>query len=316
LVVARHDHQQECLYRPTMCPNSDLCGILLLKDLDKHLKEDCPERAMECPYNCGETVKLSLMLQHIKTTCDSIDVDCTNGCGKKLKKKEFADHLENLCSLTPIVCEFSIYGCDACPSRDQYKFHLDENIQEHLRMVLGAVRSQQQEIAELKQLCNNPQCSHSQCDISAYVTKAKDYVCTVADNYKDVPMEAVNYIRNNGARALPAAQNFVTRVAPVAKDAILKLKQEYTSTHLIKLLLLVLMFSFFVPRFICWILTICSLVNIFAGTINNDRPKLIRWLNIGLAALVAYHGSFVVGLLAVTAACYAGYRVLDLGVGH
>jgi hypothetical protein len=62
LVSARHAHQQECGYRLTMCPNSDLCGILMMKDLDNHLKEECPERSLECPYNCGSVIRLSLML--------------------------------------------------------------------------------------------------------------------------------------------------------------------------------------------------------------------------------------------------------------
>ncbi|XP_020916400.1 E3 ubiquitin-protein ligase TRAF7 isoform X2 [Exaiptasia diaphana] len=63
----RREHEKNCQYAPTQCPNSVLCPMLLKMDLQDHLQHcehiKCPHHKYGCPYESNH----DLVVQHLKT---------------------------------------------------------------------------------------------------------------------------------------------------------------------------------------------------------------------------------------------------------
>jgi len=271
----RKEHESTCDYRPSTCPNSELCGIILFKDLTKHLEEECPERSMDCPYHCGQSIKLSSMLDHIKNTCDCLDIDCTQGCGKKLKKKELRDHLDTDCVLFVVPCEFNQYGCKDVILRADYKEHLITHMHQHFKMLTDVVKIHETEINSLKQQLQQ---SHAITlpDISNIINQSKALFHNVCQNHRAVACNMGRYCCQKSAVALPYVTNIWTQV-----------KQNYDASQFVSFLFLALLYRYFLPQFIATITFIIALVKFGCAVWKNADPKkIIKWLHYVIASFL------------------------------
>jgi len=289
----RKEHQDSCPFRSVTCPNSELCGIILSKDLDKHLEEDCPERLLDCPYTCGERVKLSLMLNHIKNTCLLVDVDCT--CGKKLKRREMVDHLGNECILTPMECEFAAYGCKDKVVRGDFKEHLEKNVQQHMKMLAHTIKLHESEIASLKQKLNNS-CAlpDLQC-MSQALAQAKVFLQQTAPECTRL-----------ASLAAGTCCNVIGSVLPSVGNTIRQAKQEYDAKAFATLILLIFLFQIGLPQFVVFPMFYFSCVQIGSALFKSDSQKLIKWTHYWGASFLSIRCCFVltffIGLMVVIVA--------------
>jgi hypothetical protein len=62
-------HLKICNFTPVICPNNELCGKILRKDLESHKNDLCPYRIVECFLNCGLMLPLNDMEDHMKDEC-------------------------------------------------------------------------------------------------------------------------------------------------------------------------------------------------------------------------------------------------------
>lgn len=99
-------HLSQCLYHPTDC---SLCKMSLLRiNLNKHKKNECIMRKIQCPQMCKKTIIAKHLNLHISKECENTKVDCPYsiyGCQKinsknskdngKIARKHLRKHLIN-----------------------------------------------------------------------------------------------------------------------------------------------------------------------------------------------------------------------------
>ena len=96
-VCSLDKHLDECNFSLVPCPKKCKKSLLLVrKDLDKHLNEECLKVLRHCPNSeCPEMMGNSKVKEHVEHTCKYTVVSCkykTIGCRVKLKKKDMRSH--------------------------------------------------------------------------------------------------------------------------------------------------------------------------------------------------------------------------------
>ena len=100
------DHLKGCVYRPVECPYGCPDKTLLSRELDDHMKNECPFRPHEC-QKCHEIHPLNQHDKHCEFYCTYRLLDCALGCGEKIPAREMHYHLPN--------CPYKIIPCpDYC----------------------------------------------------------------------------------------------------------------------------------------------------------------------------------------------------------
>ncbi|XP_064398235.1 TNF receptor-associated factor 4-like [Halichondria panicea] len=143
------EHPNTCVYVKLPCPND--CGdgseIVLIeatqffrKDLQKHLKDECPRRQYSCPH-CQETDEYRYTTgEHIKI-CPKMVIQCYNTphCKATFPQETKDAHLST-CQYQKIACKYSEFGCKKIPFRkDLQKHENDDKV--HLRIAMTTVLS-------------------------------------------------------------------------------------------------------------------------------------------------------------------------------
>jgi len=285
LSMLHKEHESQCGYKPTICPHSSNCGIILTKNLQKHVEEECPERTMECPYNCGQSLKLSAMLDHIKHSCEATETDCNYGCGKKLKRKEMPNYVGVECPLAPVSCDYVQYGCNHAILRSHMKDHLDSTIHEHMSMLTKALKAQDGEIATLKSQLENRRCRIDQ-------KEAKEFCERLLKDCGQVSSQVYNFCSQRSQYAVPYVTSTVTEI-----------KNAYNFEHFISLIFLVFLYGFIFPRFISHITLFFAALNLFAGLVKSDVQKVIKSAQYGIAAFLGVCHCLMFCLLAIGIGC-------------
>jgi len=144
-------HEKECEFKPCVCPNSDLCGIMMSKELNNHLQNQCEFRNVECSFRCGAVIVAKDFESHISRDCPEVTVQCVNMCNTQLKRGELSKHLESECPFQPTICEFAEHGCSRVVLRMQYADHIEADLKNHFLLLSKAVKNQTTEIKDLKQ---------------------------------------------------------------------------------------------------------------------------------------------------------------------
>jgi ankyrin repeat protein len=95
-------HVKECINRVIQCPHG--CGVnhLLAKELEEHVRDECPCFPGPCP-DCNEPVKRAYMQDHLDNECSHRRVLCTLGCPFQIKFFEMPKH-HRFCRERFIVC--------------------------------------------------------------------------------------------------------------------------------------------------------------------------------------------------------------------
>ena len=106
-VVARcdlADHLAMCKYALLHCPNKCMVVVRILRrDLDNHLKNECPNRQYECP-DCKTTGRYCDMTTAHLDTCPKVKIPCPNiHCKALVPRFKLSDHLT--------TCEYALLHC-------------------------------------------------------------------------------------------------------------------------------------------------------------------------------------------------------------
>jgi len=131
-----HHEKNECSKRVVPCPNEPcgcdelwseeiaehllVCGnrviecsgcgenIHLLQLATPHEDQECPDRYVPCPYECGKSdVKAKLLKNHCKLWCKRRPIECTNQCGEIIPNCEMLAH-KRVCLRRQVRC---LLGC-------------------------------------------------------------------------------------------------------------------------------------------------------------------------------------------------------------
>jgi hypothetical protein len=97
-------HLKICKFTPIMCPNNELCGKIIRKDVERHRLEICPYRIVECFLMCGLMLPLNDMEDHIRDECPKTQMQCKNNCGYIVERGEVERHIN-------IDCPFEVIDC-------------------------------------------------------------------------------------------------------------------------------------------------------------------------------------------------------------
>ena len=133
------EHMAVCQFTPVPCPKQcDEIVLLLRKDLDYHIHNECPNRDCECEY-CGKKGTFVYITRIHYAVCDEIIVLCHNeGCTKTMKHHMIEDHVEDDCEYTEVSCKYANIGCEIKLKRKDMRAH-EEDDKIHLHLALGAV---------------------------------------------------------------------------------------------------------------------------------------------------------------------------------
>ena len=155
------DHLQKCDYIKLPCPNQcsftefvfpNTISIVTLevfrKDLQKHLKEECPCRQYTCPY-CNETGEYSNVIGLHLLICPKKEISCSNDkCTTTFLREDKQQHL-SICSYEKVTCKYKDFGCEATPLRKDLAAHEGDD-KTHLRMTMDTVLATRKELKELE----------------------------------------------------------------------------------------------------------------------------------------------------------------------
>ena len=146
------EHVATCKLTLLPCPkeckdDSDKVKQFMRKDLDKHLKEDCPNRDRSCEH-CGEKVPYSSLDEHV-IICPKKLLPCPNGCGSIMERQHVSEHVAIECELAVIPCKYMRLGCDRESKRKDIAAH-EEDDKFHLRMAMDTTVKLENKRVELE----------------------------------------------------------------------------------------------------------------------------------------------------------------------
>jgi hypothetical protein len=114
-----------------------LCGRdYTREDMVAH-KLECPMRVVNC-HHCDEYIKYVDLDEHYKN-CSNIPIPCS--CGMNVPASRMKIHMDSYCEVTATDCPFSSFGCAFYEIRRNLKVHLDENLEDHLKLIASKMRT-------------------------------------------------------------------------------------------------------------------------------------------------------------------------------
>ena len=133
------EHMAVCQFTPVHCPKQcDEMVLLLQKDLNHHIHNECPNRDCECEY-CGKKGTYANITQVHYVICDEKIVPCSNeDCTETMKHHMIENHVEDDCEYTEVSCKYANIGCEIKLKRKDMRAH-EEDDKIHLHLALDAV---------------------------------------------------------------------------------------------------------------------------------------------------------------------------------
>jgi len=115
--------------------------------MNAHVSE-CPYRSIKC-HHCAENFNFNQMDNHYKI-CLGFPFECPNNCGMKIKQSEVNLHLEVFCDNSIANCPFKLVGCIITDTRKELKKHLNDFLEQHLKLINNKIESLQDQILKQK----------------------------------------------------------------------------------------------------------------------------------------------------------------------
>lgn len=130
------------------CNGGDKYNVvkLLRKNLEKHIKEECPRRHYECPH-CQEAGEYwERIAEHLKE-CPMKEIPCPrHGCKTRIARCDLSQHSKE-CLFEIVPCMYAIIGCTTEVLRKDLAEHQGDS-QHHLQLAIDTVCQQQSTIRE------------------------------------------------------------------------------------------------------------------------------------------------------------------------
>ena len=137
-------HVDTCSFALVPCTNkckdhNDDIIHFMRKALNKHLKNDCPNRDYKCEY-CGEKGTYAHITQVHDKICELKILPCPNKCSKTMPRQDIEKHVHSECEDAVIACDYRILGCDTELKRKDMAAHEQED-KLHLNLAIKAVQT-------------------------------------------------------------------------------------------------------------------------------------------------------------------------------
>lgn len=142
---------------PRSCDGDGTSGgknefYIMRKDLDNHLKLECPKRPYTCPHCREEGTYASIDVNHYRV-CDNVKVPCHNrgkGCQCSMERWKVDDHVRRECEYAEVSCTYKSLGCGVSKLRkDMGRHQLNDDV-DHLHLVLSTVCSHEEQFRTLR----------------------------------------------------------------------------------------------------------------------------------------------------------------------
>ena len=129
-----------CHFFDVECPLQ--CGQSVKRhNLDEHKSNECAKRPFSCEYCDYESTHEKVVNDHW-TKCQHYPKVCPNNCSTdKIERRFLQHHLKEKCPLEMIPCKFAFAGCEAKVKRESMKEHLDETKDEHLELTASKCKN-------------------------------------------------------------------------------------------------------------------------------------------------------------------------------
>ena len=134
---------------PKQCKDdNDAVMSLLKKDLEEHLRTDCPSRNHKCQH-CGKKSPHAFITQVHDGKCRKKIIPCPNaGCGGTMERQQVRKRVLTKCLYAMIPCKYKGIGCDTELKREDMAAHEQDG--KLLHKALKTVHSQQSAIESLQ----------------------------------------------------------------------------------------------------------------------------------------------------------------------
>ena len=120
------------------CKENNEIQMILRKDLDEHLTEQCVNRAYKCQY-CGKKDTYANITDIHDDLCEKKPHPCPNpDCSESMQRTKIKQHLDNDCEYTVISCKYEAIGCDVKMKRKDMRAH-EQDDKAHLHQALNTV---------------------------------------------------------------------------------------------------------------------------------------------------------------------------------
>ena len=140
-VATLEEHVATCEFTLLPCPKQckdDKREVksFMRKDLDKHLKEDCPFRNYACEY-CGKMSTYVIISRFHDKKCPKKILPCPNaGCTNTMQYQHIEEHVTLECDHTIVPCKYKGLGCETELKRKDMTSH-EEDDKLHLHMAIN-----------------------------------------------------------------------------------------------------------------------------------------------------------------------------------
>ena len=150
---SRQEHLDKCDFMAIPCLNKckDKTGkpvLVLRKDADDHLSNECPRRQYKCPY-CAEVGEYCVITTQHFNQCPNVMVPCPNkGCDQQMLRSSTMNHVKE-CLFQTVSCKYANIGCEVKTLRKDLIEH-EKDGSCHIELALGKVYKQQEALIELQ----------------------------------------------------------------------------------------------------------------------------------------------------------------------
>lgn len=125
--------------------------MIVEKDYENHVKNECPNREYVCPHeHCSEKGTYTHITEVHDEKCKKKLLTCENReCTKTIQRQGLKRHHE-ICPYTEAPCKYRALGCEAKMKKSELTVHENEE-KPHFHMgLLDKMISMQKDIAALK----------------------------------------------------------------------------------------------------------------------------------------------------------------------
>ena len=209
------EHVNTCGFTSVPCPKeckqNNTIRMILKKDLEKHLTEQCVNRAYECQY-CGKKDTYANITDIHDDLCEKKPHSCPNpGCPDSMQHAEIKQHLDNDCEHTVISCKYERIGCDVKMKRKDMGAH-EQDDKAHLHQALNTVVKLQQSATETNKAVQQIIASIKE-ENKAMQDRLQSATETITSMQKIfVIFKVINFEKKKGNNQVVRSQSFYTGI--------------------------------------------------------------------------------------------------------
>ena len=135
--------KRECPYVLTECSNR-CAEVLQRKELSDHLENFCRLRKVQCEY-CHIWGAYELIVDEHYDACPKVPVACPNACSEDLTmpREEVDVHID-ICPCEKVQCQFKEIGCEVIVARKDMSTHMVSAQGDHLKLTLSTISGMKQ----------------------------------------------------------------------------------------------------------------------------------------------------------------------------